>query len=120
MKLGFVVMTEYFKHQQVYTMFKMMEAAKAKNHEVIGIFFFGTGALNIKKKIEIGKVARNIPQALEDLSDVPKYACQTWADNYGVGVENDEIIQGTEIAGLGELSEITAKADKLIVFGARA
>ena len=120
MKIAFMVMTEYFKHQQIYSLLKMIEAAKEKHHEVLGIFFFGTGVLNIKKNIVVGKIARNIPQALEDLHDVPKYACQTWADNYGIGVGDEKIIEGAEITGLGELSELTANADKLIVFGARA
>ena len=120
MKIAFMVMTEYFKHQQVYSLLKLIEAAKTKEHEVIGIFFFGTGVLNIIKKIEIGKIAYNIPQALEALTEIKKYACQTWADNYGIGLDNQNVIAGAEITGLGELSELTAQADKLIVFGARA
>ena len=119
MKIAFMITTEYLKHQQVYTLLKLVEAAKAKNHEVVGIFFFGTGVLNLKKEIVIGKIARNIPQILEDLKDVPKYACQTWADNYGIGVGNDVVIEGAEITGLGELSELAAQADKMVLFGAR-
>ncbi len=119
MKIAFMIMTEYFKHQQIYTLLKMLKAAQSRKHEILGIFFFGTGVLNIQKNIVIGKDNISIPRVLEDLSEIPKYACQTWADNYGVGVFKNEIISGTEITGLGELSELTAQADKMIYFGAR-
>ncbi|MHA1718855.1 MAG: DsrE/DsrF/TusD sulfur relay family protein [Promethearchaeota archaeon] len=118
MKIGFAVMTEFIKYQQIYTLLKIIEAAKAKNHQITGIFFFGTGVLNIKKGAHLGKSTRNIPQDLENLHDIPKYACQTWADNYAIYPEN--AIEGLEITGLGELSNITAQSDKMIFFGAHA
>jgi len=118
MKIGFAVMTEFLKYQQIYTLLKMIEAAKAKNHQITGIFFFGTGVLNIKKGAHLGKSTKNIPQDLENLHDIPKYACQTWADNYAIYPEN--AIEGLEITGLGELSNITAQSDKMIFFGAHA
>jgi tRNA 2-thiouridine synthesizing protein D len=117
MKIAFAVLTEYFKFQQIYSLLKLIEAAKEKNHSISGIFFFGTGVLNVIKKIHIGKSQRNIPEALEKLG-IPMFACQTWADNYGV--TSDNLINGAEITGLGELSNITLESDKLIVFGAHA
>ncbi|MHA1584877.1 MAG: DsrE/DsrF/TusD sulfur relay family protein [Promethearchaeota archaeon] len=114
MKYAFIVMTEYIKYQHIYSLLKLVEAARAKDHSILGIFFFGTGVLNIKKDIRLGKSTRNIPLSLEKLN-VPMFACSTWADNYGIRPEN--AILGVKIAGLGELSEITSKADKLITFG---
>ena len=118
MKVAFTIMTEFLKHQQVYTLVNLVDAAQKKGHTVVGIFFFGTGVLNIQKKLILGKDTCNVPKALEVLSNVPKYACQTWADNYAIFPE--DIIDGAEIVGLGELSNITKEADKLIVFGANA
>ncbi len=118
MKLGFTVMTEFLKYEQIYTLLKLVEAAKAKGHTIVGIFFFGTGVLNIQKNMILGRTTRNIPLALEALTDVPMWACQTWADNYAVFPDN--IIDGAEIAGLGELSNMTKEADKIITFGAHA
>lgn len=117
MKLAFVVMTEFLKYQPVYTMMKLVEAAKSKSHEILGIFFFGSGVLNIQKGAHLGKDTRNIPSELANLG-VPIIACQTWADNYSIFEEN--AIDGADITGLGELSNITAEADKVIVFGAHA
>ncbi len=118
MKIGFVVMTEFLKYQQIYTLLKLIEAAKAKNHQISGIFFFGTGVLNIKKGAHLGKSTKNIPLELENLQGIPKFACQTWADNYAIFPE--DIIQGAEITGLGELSNITKESDKMIFFGGHA
>lgn len=119
MKITFVVMTEFLKHQQIYTMLKMVEAARARKQEVRGIFFFGTSVINLRKDVQLGKDTRNIPKALESLAkeNIPMYACQTWADNFGTFPEN--AIEGAEIVGLGELSNMTYESDKLIVFGAR-
>ena len=66
----------------------------------------------------LGKITRNIPLALEALTDVPIWACQTWADNYAIFPES--IIDGAEIVGLGELSNMTKEADKILTFGAHA
>lgn len=120
MKISFLIMTEYLKNQQVYSMLKMIEAAKAKNHEVKGVFVFGSGAINLPKKVELGKSVRNIPAALSEVTKqgIPVYACQTWADFYGMFPEI--IVEGVEIVGLGELSNIAYESDKLIAFGARS
>lgn len=120
MKIAFMVMSEFLKHQQVYTMLKMINAAKAKGHEIKGIFFFGSGVISLKKNVVLGKNTRNISEALEKVAQggIPIYACQTWADNYGVFP--DKIPEGVEILGLGELSTMTYESDKLIAFGARA
>ncbi|WP_457556733.1 DsrE/DsrF/TusD sulfur relay family protein [Candidatus Harpocratesius sp.] len=117
MKLAFVVMTEFLKFQPVYTLLNIVHAAKEKNHEILGIFFFGSGVLNIQKGAHLGKNTRNIPFDLEKLG-VPIVACQTWADNYALYKEN--AIEGADITGLGELSNLTATADKVIVFGSHA
>jgi sulfur relay (sulfurtransferase) complex TusBCD TusD component (DsrE family) len=120
MKIGFVIMTEFLKYQQIYSLLKLVEAAKVKNHTITGIFFFGTGILNIQKKAHLGKATRNVPQALADLtaSKIPMYACQTWADNYGIFPE--DTYEGIEIAGLGELASISGESDKMVVFGAHS
>ena len=119
MKISFLIMTEFLKHQQIYTMLKMIEAAKAKSHNIQGVFFFGTSVISLRKNVKLGKDTRNIPEAIESLckENIPVYACQTWADNYGIFSE--DVAEGIEVLGLGELSNITYESDKLIVFGAR-
>ncbi len=119
MKISFLIMTEYLKHQQIYTMLKMIEAARAKNHQIHGVFFFGTGVINLMKKVEVGKNTRNIPETIIELAKnaIPVYACQTWADYFGVF--NDLTDENIKIMGLGELSTMAYESDKLIAFGAR-
>lgn len=113
-------MTEFLKHQQIYTMLNMIKAAKAKNHDIQGVFFFGTAVISLKKNVKLGKDTRNIPEAIGSLckENVPVYACQTWADNYGVFSE--DVAEGIQVLGLGKLSNMTYESDKLIVFGGRA
>jgi sulfur relay (sulfurtransferase) complex TusBCD TusD component (DsrE family) len=117
MKLAFVVLTEFLKFQPIYSLMNLISAAKAKGHDILGIFFFGSGVLNIHAGSHLGKSTRDIPTELASLG-VPLIACQTWADNYGIFKEN--AIEGADITGLGELSNITDEADKVILFGAHA
>lgn len=120
MKVSFLIMTEFLKHQQIYTTIKIIEKMIAKNHEIHGIFFFGTSVISLTKNAKLGKNTRDIPNELKTLIEkkISIYACQTWADNYGLLPEH--AIEGVQILGLGELSTMAAESDKLIVFGAHA
>lgn len=117
MKITFVVLTEFLKYQHIYSLINMVKAAQAKNHEIRGVFFFGTGVLNIIKNVKLGKGVINIPATLEELgkAKIPLYACQTWADDYGIYPE--ATVPGIEIAGLGELADMVYDCDKVITFG---
>jgi len=117
MKIGFAVMTEFLKHQEIYTLVNMVKAAQAKGHHVTGIFFFGSGVMNVQKKGHLGKTTINIPQVLAECG-AQMYACQTWADNYGIFAE--DVIDKVEVTGLGELSNMTAESEKMVFFGAHA
>lgn len=112
-------MTEFMKHQQVYSLLKMVEAARAKNHTIQGIFLYSTAVINIKRNIELGKKIRNIPAEFEALAKegVPIFACQAWSDYFGLFKE--DIVDGVEILGIGVLSNMVSESDKLIVFGSR-
>ena len=120
MKIAFSILTEFVKYQSVYSLIKLINELKKKGHEVAGIFFFGSGVLNLLKKTHLGNSTQNIPEQLAALSKdgIGLHACQTWADIYGLFP--DTIIDGGSIGGLGELSDMTDVSDKLIVFGARA
>lgn len=120
MKITFVLLTEFLKHQEIYTMLNLINAAQEKQHSIRGIFLFGTGVINLNKNVKLGKDGKNIPQILENLitQGIPIYACQTWADNYGIFAE--QAIAGSQIVGLGELSDMVGESDKVIVFGSKA
>lgn len=117
MRITFVILTEFLKSQHIYTLINLVKAARSKKHEIRGIFFFGTGVLNVKKKIQLGKSTRNVPALLEEFAKekIPMFVCQTWADNYGIFAE--DTIPGVSIVGLGELGTLTNESDKIIVFG---
>lgn len=116
MRFAFIIMTEFQKYQQGFTLYQLITHAIKKGHEIVGIFCYGSGIMNLKKNLHLDRNDINFPQLLNGLSPIPPiYACQTWADNYGL--TNDDIIEHASITGLGELSEMTKMTDKLIVFG---
>ena len=118
-KYVFFISTEPYKYQAVDTLIKIGEAALRKGHEIMGIFFFGTGVYNLKKDISCGTSIRNIPEKVEQFcleNKIPVAGCSTWVSI--TGLKEQEFIEGASEEGLGDFSNWALEADKLIVFGA--
>ncbi|MFX0030579.1 MAG: DsrE/DsrF/TusD sulfur relay family protein [Candidatus Hermodarchaeota archaeon] len=117
-KYVFFISTEPYKYQAVDTLIEMGNAAIRKGHEILGIFFFGTGVYNLKKDISCGSSIRNIPAKIEQFANannIPVAGCSTWVSI--TGLKEPEFIDGASEEGLGDFSNWAIDADKLIVFG---
>lgn len=118
-KFVFFISTEPYKYQAIDSLIEIGKAAIRKGHEIIGIFFFGTGVYNLKKEINCGTSIRNIPEKIEKFSNenrIPIAGCSTWISL--AGLKEPEFIERATEVGLGDFSEWVIKADKLIAFGA--
>jgi sulfur relay (sulfurtransferase) complex TusBCD TusD component (DsrE family) len=114
----FVVCVEPYKFEAVDTLLNLGEAIIKKGHQILGIFFYGSGVYNINKDINVGSSMRNLPKRLEEFINVHTIglsACSTWI-NF-TGLKNEEFILGECQVGLGGLSEWMAQSDRLIFFG---
>ena len=117
-KLAFLVQTEPYKFEAIDTLLNMVAAAKAKGHEILGVFFFGSGVYALQKRIDPGDTVRNLVNRIkEDLveTDIALIGCRTWLTTDGMFEANR--LEKVRDEGLGSLTEITQQADKLIVFG---
>ncbi len=117
-KLAFVVQTEPYKFEAIDTMLNMIDAAKRAGHEILGVFFFGSGVYSLQKHIDPGVTIRNLIDRLKEKlasEGVSLIGCTTWMSMDGLNNENR--MEGAKVEGLGTLTEIATKADKLIVFG---
>ncbi|MHA1615536.1 MAG: DsrE/DsrF/TusD sulfur relay family protein [Candidatus Thorarchaeota archaeon] len=117
-KLAFIVQTEPYKFEAVDTLLKLVEAANAANHEILGVFFYGSGVYGLQKHIDPGSTVRNLSKKIkENLADkgIALIGCRTWLSTDGMWEENR--IENVRDEGLGSLTEMIAEADKVITFG---
>lgn len=114
----FVVCAEPYKFEAIDTMLNLGEAILKKGHQILGIFFYGSGVYNVKREINISSSMRNLPERLENFikkNSLNLSVCSTWV-NF-TGLKSDDFIEGAHQVGLGGLSEWMAESDRVIVFG---
>lgn len=114
----FVVCAEPYKFEAIDTMLNLGEAILKKGHQILGIFFYGSGVYNVKREINISSTMRNLPERLENFikkNSLNLSACSTWVSF--TGLKSDDFIEEARQVGLGGLSEWMAESDRVIVFG---
>ena len=115
---SFLVCVEPYKYEAVDTLLNLGESIINKGHQILGIFFYGSGVYNAHKDVNVGSTMRNLPKRLEDFINkhsIGFSACSTWI-NF-TGLKKDHFINGACQVGLGGLSEWMAQSDRVIVFG---
>jgi len=114
----FVVCAEPYKFEGVDTMLNLGQAILKKGHQILGIFFYGSGVYNVNADLNISTSMRNLPERIEvfcNENNINLSACSTWI-NYA-GLKSTKLISGACQVGLGGLSEWIADSDRIIVFG---
>jgi tRNA 2-thiouridine synthesizing protein D len=101
------------------TAIQMIEAALSQNIPVIGVFFYQDGVLNANKNIEIASdeyQALEQWQRLQTRYKLPLHLCFTAAEKRGLVDEGElnNIDKAFIISGLGELVELSSKADRVV------
>jgi len=113
----FVVCAEPYKYEAMDTLLNLAKSIIKKGHTILGIFFYGSGVFNIKKIKLTGDSLRNLPERLEKFSkahNVSLTACSTWISF--TGINKEEFIQEACQEGLGGLSDLIARSEKVIFF----
>jgi len=114
----FVVCAEPYKYEAMDTVINLGEAIIRKGHNILGIFFYGSGVFNIKKRKTSDVSTRNITSHLNKFFKENKAelsACSTWTSF--TGIKSEEFIEGACKEGLGGLSDLIAKSDRVVFFG---
>jgi len=102
------------------TALSYIEAAVDAGYNVIGVFFYQDGVLNASKHLSIPSDEFQTVNQWHKLSKdnkIPLHLCITAAEKRGL---SDDTTQGSTISdaytisGLGELVELTAKADRVV------
>ncbi len=114
----FVVCAEPYKYEALDTLINLSEAIIKKGHEILGIFFYGSGVQSIKMRDITDESMRNLPERLRTFFktyNTKLAACSTWISFSGI--KSEEFIEGAFQEGLGGLSDLIAKSDRIIFFG---
>ena len=114
----FVVCAEPYKYEAVDTVINLGEAIIKKGHDILGIFLYGSGVYNIKSKDITSDSLRDLPKRLSKFCEKIKTkltACSTWISF--TGIQSSEFIEGASQEGLGALSDLISRSDRVLFFG---
>ena len=116
MKIGVMVLEGPYQHQAVDSAYHFIQAARARGHEIVGLFLYTDGVNNANKYIS-PPGERNISQQLEALGveGVPIVACT--ACSKFRGMRPDLKVEHIRLSGLGSLAEYLQAADRFVTFG---
>lgn len=117
MNFGIVILEAPYHYQASDSAYNFVKAALAKGHEIVGIFFYSDGVINVTKLMDPPQDDRHISKRWSELGaqGIDIVACIASAKRRGI--TDDIIIPNARIGGLGQLTEIITKVDRLIVFG---
>ena len=118
MKIGILLKEGPYNHQASDTAYKFAEAAIKKGHTVDAVFFYNDGVNNSTKFMEPPQDDRNIADRWTNLCQkhgVKILTCIAAAKRRGIN--DDVLIDCGEITGLGNLTDVAIRNDRLITFG---
>lgn len=117
MKFGILILEGPYQHQAADSAYHFAKAALDKGHEIVGIFFYQDGVINITKWMDVPQDDRHISKRWSEMGakGINMIACIASAKRRGI--VDDSVISNTGISGLGQLTEIIDQADRLITFG---
>ena len=122
MKIGVQIKEGPYNHQAADTAYQFIQAARKRGHEVFAIFLYHDGVYNITKYSEPPNDDRHVAKRWSELGaeGVKVYACIAAAKRRGITnsqVDEELIMENTEITGLGQLADMAIEADRLVTFG---
>ena len=129
MKFAILVNEGPYTHQASDTAYFFTEAVLRAGHEVVRVFFYHDGVNNGTRLSVPPQDDRNVCERWSALSlqhDLEMILCVAAAQRRGLldddnakraSKDSDNMAQGFEISGLGQLIDAGIQADRLVVFG---
>ncbi len=129
MKFAILVNEGPYTHQASDSAYHFTEALLRAGHEIVRVFFYHDGVNNGTRLSVPPQDDRNISErwsALAQQHDVELILCVAAAQRRGLldddeakraGKDSNNIAEGFQISGLGQLIDAGIQADRLIAFG---
>ncbi len=117
MKIGILLKEGPYNHQAADSAYHFVKAALKRGHEVESVFLYNDGVNNASKMADPPQDDRNIYQRWSELGaeGVKILVCVAAAKRRGVSEE--VLIENATITGLGQLTDVAIRADRLVTFG---
>ena len=129
MKLSILVNEGPYQHQAADSAIQFTKAALEKGHDIFRVFFYNDGVNNGTRFGVPPQDDRNITQRWSELAkehDLELILCVAAAQRRGLldadeakraGKDVDNMADGFQISGLGQLIDAGIQADRLVLFG---
>ncbi len=129
MKFAILVNEGPYTHEASDSAYQFTAAALGAGHEIVRVFFYHDGVNNGTRLSVPPQDDRNISQRWAELGaqhDLELIVCVAAAQRRGLldadeakraGKDSDNIADGFQISGLGQLIDAGIQADRLLVFG---
>ena len=118
-KLAVVITTPPYSNLSV-TALDYIETALKTDVKLVGVFFYQDGVMHANTNIQIASdefQAISYWQRLHQTYQLPLHLCVTAAEKRGMSDEHDSNIHPIfTVSGLGELVELSSKADRMVQF----
>ena len=117
MKFGILLKEGPYNHQAADSAYQFIQAARKKGHEVEAVFLYNDGVLNVSNKADPPQDDRNLFKNWSTLGaeGVQIWACIAASKRRGI---DDSVLSGhCTITGLGTLTDIALRVDRLVTFG---
>ena len=118
MNIGILLKEGPYNHQASDTAYNFAEAAIKRGHTIDAVFLYNDGVLNVSKLMDPPQDDRNIStrwMAFSQKYNVKIIACVVASKRRSI---NDEVlINGGVITGLGTFTDIATRNDRLVTFG---
>jgi tRNA 2-thiouridine synthesizing protein D len=115
MKFGIMILDGPDQHQAADTAYHFIQAARARGHEIIGVFLFADGVDNVNRHIN-PPGERNIAARFDELgkAGVEVVACTACAKFRGL--RPDIKVDNVKLSGLGALAGFLQQAERFVTF----
>ncbi|MDT8446861.1 MAG: sulfurtransferase complex subunit TusD [bacterium] len=117
MKIGILLKEGPYNHQAADTAYHFIQAARKRGHEVEAVFLYNDGVNNATKHMDPPQDDRHVGARWTELAKegVEILSCIAAAKRRGI---NEEVLlEGATITGLGQLTDIAIRVDRLVTFG---
>ncbi len=116
LRIGVLVLEGPYQHQAADSAYHFVQAARARGHEIAGVFLYTDGVNNANRFVD-PPGERNIARLYDALAaeGVPVVACTACARFRGL--TRDTKAEHIRLSGLGSLAEFIQGADRFVTFG---
>jgi len=117
MKFGILLKEGPYNHQAADSAYHFAKAAIKKGHEVESVFLYNDGVINVSNRADPPQDDRDLFQKWSELGKEGVEILACIAASKRRGICDDVLVENAKITGLGTLTDIAIRVDRLVTFG---